>query len=82
MLNLVQATKDAFMCWNQRYSVGMYHECFLAMLEVVESVDRMIVRNVATDKIVLKEWGLDTSDSGSITEEKREAAFVEGEKYF
>ena len=42
----------------------------------------MIGRDVAISNIFLKEWGLDTSDSGSITEEKRDAVFAEGEKRF
>ena len=82
MLNILQATKDAYMCWQQIYLVGTYHECFLATLKVTEAVNIMIGRNVATANIILNEWGLDTSDSGSITEVKHEAAFAEGEKRF
>ena len=52
------------------------------MLKFAESVDSMIGRDVATAKIVLKEWGLDTLYPGSVTEGKREAAFAEGEKRF
>ena len=82
MLNLVQATKDNFMCWQQRGLVGMYHERFLATLKVAEEVDSMIGRDVATANIVLEEWGLDTANPGSTTKEKREAAFGEGENHF
>ena len=82
MLNLVQATKYDFMCWQQRDLVGTYHERFMATLEVAEAVDSMIVRNIATSRIVIKEWDQDTSDPRSITEEKREADFAEGEKRF
>ena len=62
MLNLVQATKEAFMCWQQRCLVRTHHECFLATLEVAEAVDSMIGRDVATANIFLEEWGLDTSE--------------------
>ena len=82
ILNLVQAAKDAFMCWQKRYLVGTYHERFLATLEVVEAVDSMTGRNVSTANIVLGEWGLNTANPGSITKGKREASFVEGEKRF
>ena len=82
MLNIVQATKYAYMFWQQRDSVATYHEHFLATLEVAEAVDSMIVRDVATTNIFIVEWGLDTSNSGSITEEKQTAAFAEGEKRF
>ena len=82
MLNMVQATKDDYMCWKQRDSVGTYHERFLTTLKVAEAIDSMISCDVATANIFLKEWGLYTSDSGSITEGKREAAFTEGEKRF
>ena len=82
MLNLVQATKDTFMCWQQRVLVGMYHERFLAMLKVAESVYSMIGRDVATANIFPEELGIYTSDPRSITEGKREAAFAEGEKRF
>ena len=82
MLNLVQVTKETCMCCQQRDSVGTHHERFLATLEVAEAADIMIVRDVSTDNIVLKEWGLETSDPGIITKEKQEAAFAEGEKHF
>ena len=55
MLNLVHATKNAFMCWQQRDLVGMYHERFLATLKVSEAVGIMIVQDVSTAKIVIKE---------------------------
>ena len=42
----------------------------------------MIGRDVATANIFLEEWGLDTSNPGSTTKEKREAAFGEGENHF
>ena len=67
MLNIVQATKDAYICWQQRDSVGTLHESFLVKLEVSEAVESTIGRNVATAKIVLEERGIDTSDSGNIT---------------
>ena len=82
ILNLLQATKDAFMCWQQRDSVGTYHERFLDTLEVAEALDSMISRDVTTATIFLKGWGLDNFDPRSITEEKWEAAFAEGEKRF
>ena len=82
MLNIVQAPKYDFMCWQQRDSVWTYHERFLATVEVAEAVYSMIGRDVSTSNIVLKEWSLETSDSGCITEEKWEAAFEEGEKRF
>ena len=82
MLNLVQATNDAFMCWKHRDSVRTYHERFLATLEVAESVDRNIGRDVATATIVLEEWGHDTTNPGSIPEFKRDTAMGEGENRF
>ena len=82
MLNILKATKDAYMCWKQRDSFATYYERFLETLEVVEAVNSIIGRNIATDNIVLKEWGLDTSDPGRITEGKRAEAFAEGEKRF
>ena len=54
MIDLVQAMKDSFMCWQQRDWVGTYHERFLDTLEVSEAVDSMIGRNVATANIVLQ----------------------------
>ena len=54
MLNIVKSTNNVYMCWQQRNSVGTYHERFLATLEVAEAVDSMISRDVATAKIVLK----------------------------
>ena len=78
MLNLVQATKYAFICWQQRDSVGTYHERFLATLKVVEAVDCTIRWDVATAKIVIEEWVHDTSNPGSIPEDKRHAAMSEG----
>ena len=82
MLNLVQVTKDAFMCWQQRYSVGTYHERFLATLEVAEAVNSMIGRDVSTAKTILGEWGLETANPIIITKGKREGYFSEGEKRF
>ena len=82
MLNLVQATNDAFMCWKHRDSARTYHERFLATLEVAESVDRNIGRDVATATIVLEEWGHDTTNPGSIPEFKRDTAMGEGENRF
>ena len=82
MLNLVEATEDDFMCWQQRYLFRMYHERFLATLKFLEAVDSMIIRDIATANIFLEEEGLDTADPGSITKGKREVTFTEGEKRF
>ena len=77
MLNLVQATKYAFICWQQRDSVRTYHERFLATLKVAEAVNSTIGRDVATANIVLEEWGLYTANLRSIPEDKRDVAMAE-----
>ena len=82
MLNLVKATEDAFMYWQQRDLVGTYHERFLATLKVPEAVDRIIGQDVATAKIALEGWGYDTANPGSIPEDKRYAAITKGDKRF
>ena len=82
MLNLVQSKKYSFMCWKQRDSVGIYHEKFLTTIEVAEAVKSMIGQDVTTDKIALEEWGHDTANPRTITEDKRDTAITEGEKCF
>ena len=82
MLRIVQATNNAFMCWQQRDLVRTYHECFPDTLKVTVAVDIIIDRNIATAIIVLEAWGLDRANLGRITKEKREADFAEGEKHF
>ena len=75
MLNLVHATKDAYILWQQSDLVGTYHKRFLATLKFAEALSCIIGQDVATTKIVLEEWGLDTDDPGSITKGKQEAYF-------
>ena len=59
MLNLVQASKDVFLCWKRFIPIGTYHETVLYILEVSTAAGARIGYIVASMNMVLEEQGTD-----------------------
>ena len=59
MLNLVQASKDVFLCWQRFMPIGTYHETFLSTPEVSAAAGARIGYSVASMNMVLEEQGTD-----------------------
>ena len=55
MLNLVQACKDVFFCWQKFMPIGTYHDTFLSTLEVSAAAGARIGYNVSGMNMVLEE---------------------------
>ena len=72
MLNLVQACKDVFLCWQRFMQIGTHHETFLSTLEVSAPAGGRIGYSLAGMNMVLEEQGIDPY--GNIDEQRKGAA--------
>ena len=80
MLNLVQASKDVFLCWQRFMPIGTYREIFLSTLKVSAAAGARIGYSIASMNMVLEEQG--TDPYGNINEQTKGAAAEEGERRF
>ena len=80
MLNLVQASKDVFLCWQRFMPIGTYREIFLSTLEVSAAAGARIGYSVASMNIVLEEHGNDPY--GNINEQTKGDVAKKGERRF
>ena len=77
MMNLVQVSKDVFLCWQRFMQIGTYHETFLSTLKVSAAAGARIGYSVSRTKMVLEEQG--TDPYGNINEQTKGDAAEEGE---
>ena len=80
ILNLVQANKAVFLCWQRFMPIVTYHETFLCTLEVSAEAGLRSGYSVASMNMVLEEQR--TDPYGNIDEQTKGAAAKEGERRF